>query len=124
MAASSSATLFTASLRIWRSVSSEKSRSTRLSHDDEVEMDPRMLLEPRLHLRMLVRGVVVEDDVKIELPVRRLLHIVEEAQKLLMPMPGQALVDHLTAGHVQRGKECRRPMPLIIVRHGPCPAFL
>ncbi len=30
----------------------------------EVKVDPRVLFKPRLHLRMLVRGVVVEDEVR------------------------------------------------------------
>lgn len=35
----------------------------------EVEMDARMPVQPRLHLRVLVSGVVVQDEVEVELGI-------------------------------------------------------
>lgn len=36
-----------------------------------------------------------------------------------MAMPLHALSDHLTAGDVEGGKQRRRAMTLVVVRHGP-----
>ena len=67
MAWINSSTLVTARRRSCRSVSSLKNRSTRLSHDAEVGVISPMTVEPLFHLGMFVGGVVVEDDVDVEI---------------------------------------------------------
>src|SRR6202521_6208072 len=61
----------------------------------EVEGEARLSFEPSPHLGMLVRGIVVDDE--MEVPVRRglAIDVVEKADELLMPMTGHALADHL-----------------------------
>ncbi len=121
-------TLVTASRFSWRCVSSEKKRSTRFSQRGrrgrEVEFHAGVLLQPSFHLRVLVRGVVVEDDVKIEVRSGPLLHLPHEAEELLVPVPGHAFVDHLPGGHIPRREQRRRPVPLVVVRHGTATALL
>ena len=73
---------------------------------------------------MLVRCVVVEDHMN-RLARRDLrLNGVEEADELLMPMPLHIATDDRAVENVQRGKQRRRSMPLVIMRHGPGAAFL
>ena len=84
---------------------------------DEVELHPGVLLQPRLHPPVLVRRVVVEDDVKIELRIDPLLHLGHEAEELPVPVAGHALVDHLPGRHVQRREQGPRPVALVVVRH-------
>ena len=74
-----------------------------------------MALQPTLNHRMLVRGVVITDQ--IEFFLGRCL-AVDQAQKpepLLMPMARLARADHRAIQRVQRGKQRRRAMPFIVV---------
>ena len=52
----------------------------------EVEMEPRMPFEPGADLGMLVRGVVVDDQVQLPLGRGLAVDLVEEADEFLMPM--------------------------------------
>ena len=55
----------------------------------EVEMEPRVPFEPGPHLRMLVRRIVVDDQMQF-LPGRGLtVDLVEETDEFLMPMAGR-----------------------------------
>ena len=54
----------------------------------EVEVEPRMPFEPGAHLGMLVRGVVVDDQMQVELGRGLAVDLVEEADELLMPVAG------------------------------------
>lgn len=57
----------------------------------EVPVKPRMLLEPRQHFRMLVCGVVVDDQMHIESRRRLGLDLFEKPDPFLMPVPQQAV---------------------------------
>ena len=61
-----------------------------------------MPLEPSLDLRMLVSGVVVDDQMQIETFRRIAVDGAQEAQKLLMAMTVHALADDLPGGDVER----------------------
>src|SRR5688572_23867139 len=68
----------------------------------EVEGEARMAAEPGDHLRMLVGGIVVEDDVD-ELAGRHLcLEGIEEADKLLMTVTLHAAAEDGAVEHVER----------------------
>ena len=89
-----------------------------------MECKPLMAVEPLADLWMLVCCVVVEDHMN-RLARRNLrLDGVEEADKLLMPMPLHVATDDRAVQNVQRGKKRRRSVPLVIMRHGPGAAFL
>src|SRR6185437_17126995 len=83
-----------------------------------------VLYKPALHFGVFVRAVVVGDDV--DLLAGRCLSI-DEAEKrnpIFVCMPVTALAEDSTIQRVQRGEQCRRSMPLIVVRHGFSPTFL
>lgn len=85
----------------------------------KVEMNARMLFQPGLHGLGLVGGVIVHDQVKIEMLGCVALNDPKEAQKLLRSMPRQALADHLAGLDVQGGEQGRRAIALVVVvRHG------
>ena len=84
----------------------------------KVEMNARMLGQPSLHGLGLVGGVIVHDQMKIEMPGCVALNDPEEAQELLGPMPRQALADHLAGLHIQGGEQGRGAMALVVVRPG------
>src|ERR1700693_1517578 len=90
----------------------------------EVEMEPRMSLEPGADPGMLVRRVVVDDQ--MELPHGRGLpvNLVEKTDEFLMPMTGHALSDNLALQHVERSEQGRRAVALIIMGHRPATTAL
>src|SRR5262249_52595834 len=84
----------------------------------EVEDEAGMAAEPGLDLRMVVGGVVVDDDVD-DLARRHLcLDGVEEADELLMAVALHTAADDLALEHVESGEERRRAVADVVVRHG------
>src|SRR5690606_36458904 len=90
----------------------------------EMQMKTRVLLEPLLHLRVIMGGVVVEDQ--MEVPICRSLSVdeLQELQPFLMAMTILALPDQGTIGHVQRRKERGSAMAHIVMGHSSGPSFL
>ena len=76
-----------------------------------------MVGEPALDLRVLVRGVVVEDRVDHLAGRHRALDGVEELDELLMPVVRHAAADDLAVEHVEGGEQRRRAVALVIVGH-------
>jgi hypothetical protein len=80
-------------------------------------MEARPARQPSLNSGVLVRAVVVGDQVHVELLGNTGLNVTQETQKLLMPVPCFALGDHTAIGHVQGGKQGRRTMTHVVVRY-------
>ena len=81
----------------------------------EVEGEARVAVEPDANLRVLVGGVVVEDDVH-HLPDRHLtLDVVEEADELLMAVALHAAADDRAVQDVERGEQGGRAMALVVM---------
>ena len=68
-------------------------------------METRVPLQPRPHLQMLVRRVVVQNQMQIQLDRRLPLQESEKLDELLVPMPRQAGADQVAFGHIQRCKQ-------------------
>src|SRR5512140_2060330 len=90
----------------------------------EVEDEARVALQPRLDLRVFVRGVVVEDDVHDLADRHGGLDAVQKPDELLMAVALHAAADDLALEYVERGEERRRAVSFVIVRHGRAPAVL
>src|SRR3954447_8974896 len=90
----------------------------------EVEVEPRMPLEPGAHLWMLMRGVVVDDQMQFPRCRRLAVDLVQEADELLVPVARHALADDLPLEHVERGKQRCRAVTLVVVCHRPAAAAL
>ena len=71
----------------------------------EVEMKALVPLEPSADFRMLVRGVIVDDQVHLPLGRSFAVDLVEETDELLMPVAAHALADDLAVEHVERGEQ-------------------
>lgn len=84
---------------------------------DEVHVPPRSAGQPRTHLRMRVRGVVVDDAVNVQFRRHRLIDPAQEQQELLMAMARFALGQHSTVEHVECRKQRRRAVANVVVRH-------
>jgi len=70
----------------------------------EVEDEARMVHEALEDLRMLVSGIVVDDDVDGEFSDHPCIDHVQEANELLMAMALHALSDNLSFEHVEGGE--------------------
>ena len=84
----------------------------------EVENKPLVAIEPGPDLRMLMGGVVVEDDV--DSLVRRDLSVdhVEEADELLVPVAMHIAPDNRPVEDVQSGEKRRGSIAFVVVGHG------
>ncbi len=78
-------------------------------------MNARMLRQPRVDVGVLVRGVVVDDQMQIKRLGGAPIQMLEKAKELVVSMLGQARADHFTADDVERGEQRRRPMPLVVM---------
>src|SRR5258708_16219487 len=87
-------------------------------------MERRMPFEPGADLGMLMRRVVVDDQVQLPLGRSLPVDLVEEADELLMPMAAHALADDLALEHVECREQRRGAMALVIMRHRPASAAL
>src|SRR5499427_10506224 len=72
----------------------------------EVPVITRMRRKPRLHHRMRVGAIVVQDEMDHQSSGNAAFHAFQKTQKLLVAMARQALAQHLSAQHVQ-GREQR-----------------
>src|SRR6478672_5039863 len=74
-----------------------------------------MLFEPGKHLGMFVCGVVVEDQMHVEFERYLAVDVFEKGKPLLMPMLLLGHRNHLAAEIIERRKEGRRAVPVVIV---------
>jgi len=72
--------------------------------------------EPAFDRRCLVRSIVVEDEVEVELRRRGLVDPAQEADELDRAVLEHALADDLAAQDIERGEQCGGPVALRIRR--------
>ena len=80
-----------------------------------MEMKALVPFEPGANLGMLMRGVIVDDQVHLAPDRGFAVDLVEEADELLMPVAAHALADDLAVEDVERGEQSGRAVPLIIM---------
>src|SRR5262249_20935000 len=81
----------------------------------EVNVVTRRAGESRSDLVMLVGGVVVDDEVDVELGWHVGLDVTQEGEELLMTMAGVALSDDRAIEHVEGGEQGGRAMAPVVV---------
>jgi len=84
----------------------------------EVHVESPVLVQPLLHHGVLVRGVVVADQVQRLVFGRLTVDLPEELQPLGMAMARLALRDDLPVEYVQCSEQCSRAVALVVMRHG------
>src|SRR5690348_5908024 len=83
-----------------------------------MEGETRMAIEPFADLRVLMGGIVIEDDVDGLFGRDLSLDLVEKADELLMPMLLHAAPDDLAFENVEGGKQSGGAVALVVVGHG------
>jgi hypothetical protein len=90
----------------------------------EVQMEPRMFLQPRRDVGVCVRGVVVEDEMDLQALGDGSVDRAQERQKLAVAVAREALPDHRSGQDVERGEQRGGAVSLVVVGHRPGPAGL
>jgi hypothetical protein len=75
----------------------------------------RTACEPSSGLGMLVGGVVVDDEMDVELGWHVSLDVTQEGEELLMAMAGFALGDDRAVKHVEGGEQRDGAVALVVV---------
>lgn len=78
-------------------------------------MVTRSLGQPRADAGVLVGGIVVDDQVHIEVGRNVRFDVAQKAQELLVPMAWLALGDHAAIGHIERRKQGGGAVPIVVV---------
>ncbi len=89
-----------------------------------MHVEPGMAFEPPLDFRCLVGGVVVDDQVEIQVLGRLAVDLVQEANELLVSVLPHALADDLAVEHVERREQGGGAVALVVVGHGAGSALL
>ena len=82
----------------------------------EVHVEARVFGQPLLHCRVLVRGVVVGDEVQRLALGRLAIDLAQELEPLDMRVALSALADDLAVKNVERGEQRGRAVALVVVR--------
>src|SRR5215210_817493 len=86
--------------------------------------EARMTFQPGPDVGMLVRAVVVHDEMQGDLSGTLLVQSPEKPEKLLVSMPFMALSDYPAAQKFQSREQSGGSVALVIMRHGPATALL
>ena len=96
----------------------------RTARGNEMNVESPMPFQPRLDLGMLVSGVVVHDQVQVQVRWCFGVDQLQELDPLLMPVLGHAGSDQAALRQFDRGKQGGRAVAFVIVSHRSAPAFL
>ena len=83
-----------------------------------------MVGQPRLHVFVLVGGVVVQDQMELKLSWKLAIESAQESQEFLVSVASKALADDLSIERVQCGKQSRGAVTLVVVGHRAASAAL
>src|SRR5215467_2219134 len=79
-------------------------------------MPARSACQPGFHARMLVRAVVIDDEMDLQASRDLGLDLAQEGQELLMPMTRLAVGEYVAAEDIERREQRGRAMALVVVR--------
>ena len=75
-------------------------------------------VEPSLHLRRAMSAIVIHHQVQGHLARELTVDAAQEPQKLLVPVTLIAVANDLARQYIERGKQSRRSVSLIVVSPG------
>src|SRR5881227_2762414 len=89
-----------------------------------MHLEPRMSVEPALHLRRAMGAVIVHYQVQRRLAGEFAVDAAQEPQKLLVAVTLIAVADDFASEHIERCEQSRRSVSLVVVGHGAAAPFL
>ena len=89
----------------------------RAARGREMQVEPRMPLEPPLHLGVLVGGIIVGDEMQGLVLWRLVINQPQELQPFRVAMVRETRGDDFPFSDIQGRKQGGGAMPLIIMRH-------
>lgn len=89
-----------------------------------MQVEARMPPYPSAHGWMLVRRIIVQDQMQIERGRRLHIDLLEEPDKLLVPMARHAVADDCSVKQTQCREEGRRAVAFVVMCHRATPTFL
>ena len=84
-----------------------------------MQVEARLPIEPVPHAGMFVRGVVVQDQVNVQVCGHGGVDGLEEHQELVVTVLEKALIDHPAGRDLQRCELRRGAVPLAVMSHSP-----
>lgn len=69
-------------------------------------------------------GIIVDDEMQVEMGQRAFIDGLEEAEEFAMPVARHAFADDGAVEHVESREQGRGALALIVMRHRPAAAFL
>src|SRR5215213_8386191 len=81
----------------------------------EVEVEPAVAQQPSLHLRGLVGGQVVQDDVDGQLVGHLAVDLVQEGDEVVLVMAGANIGDDGAPSDIERGEQVDGPVALVVM---------
>ena len=82
-----------------------------------------MAFEPRFDLRMLISGVIVHNQMQVQLGRGLLINQVQKLDPLLMPMAAHTRANNAPLGHLQSSQQGRGAVAFVVVGHGSQPSL-
>jgi hypothetical protein len=82
-----------------------------------MHVETGMECEPGANLGMLVRGVVIDDEMEVEFGGHAGVQVAQEVEELLVPVARLAFGKHGTGGDVEHGKQDGGAVTNIIMSH-------
>jgi hypothetical protein len=82
----------------------------------KMDVVPRMGCEPFFDFGMLLRSVVVHDQMEIELLGNGSIDVLQELDEFFMPVARQTTLNDFPGKRIERGEQGRRPISLVVVR--------
>src|SRR3974390_2801133 len=80
--------------------------------------------EPALYRGSFVGGIIVDDEMQVEMRWRALVDGLEEAEKLAMAVAGHTFADDGAVEHVECCEQGSGAIALVVMRHRPAAALL
>jgi len=88
---------------------------------DEVQVEPRMPAHPPMHGGMLVSRVIIQDQMQVERSRCLGIDLLQEPEKLVMPMAWPAVADDRAVEQTQSREERRGAVAFVIMGHRATP---
>ena len=70
-----------------------------------MKVKSRVSFQPEFYPRMFVGGVIVDDQVEIQLRGSLGVDLLEETDEFLMPMPRETIANDMAINHVECGEQ-------------------